>query len=119
MIYLTGSHGFIGEAIAAYYGEENVIRHIRKTMPRMHGITKVIHCAAYGNHSTQTNPTEMIRTNCLELIELLETAQRYDVSEFINISSSSVTLNKQTLYSLTKAIGEKIASNFKIGRAHV
>lgn len=113
MIYLTGSHGFLGKAIGKYLENRNIpfVTHNRhfKTFSNIEFCNTVINCQAYGNHYSQTNISETIKANCSDLTKLLLQCSGKKV---YNISSSSVHLKVQTPYSLTKQLGEMIVNSF-------
>jgi nucleoside-diphosphate-sugar epimerase len=69
----------------------------------------VFYLAAYGNLFTQTNECMMLQANVYDLYERLKEIK---YSKYIHISTSSVTLPVQTMYSASKAAGEKICEGF-------
>jgi nucleoside-diphosphate-sugar epimerase len=71
--------------------------------------SQVYFLSAYGNLFDQTNDQMMLEANIYDLYQRLKEIQ-YD--KFIHISTSSVTLPVQTMYSATKACGEKICEGF-------
>jgi len=115
--YISGQSGFIGQAITKYLLEkgENVLN-----IPRVYTIDGlrrefdkdnpdyIIHLASYGNHYYQTDQRQMIETNFIGTFNLLEAAKGYDYKIFYNMSPSSVMLEKQTSYSLTKHLSEQL-----------
>lgn len=83
MILISGQSGFIGQAITNYLkynivgipraiDKEYYIDFFRENDPEI-----IIHCAAYGNHYTQTKVTEMILANILNTFYLLESVEMY------------------------------------------
>mgnify|MGYP001607793092 FL=1 len=68
------------------------------------------HCSAYGNHINQTDVEEIKKANIdLLWFYLMETIH-VPYKAFINISTSSVLLPVQTMYSATKLAGELLCS---------
>lgn len=109
--YITGANGFIGRHVCEYLKGEDVYKIDHKkigivTNPNQERI--VVHLAAYGNHSEQTSHKEIIKAN----INLLETLVSFfaneGVTKFYNVSTSSVALPKQTMYSASKLFGETL-----------
>ena len=103
---ITGKNGFIGKHIVKYVGEENLCDEIEP------GCT-VIHLAAYGNHYFQSEPEKILKANIIDLIELVKEAQEIGVEKFYNISTSSITLPVQTMYSASKLFGETYIDSLK------
>lgn len=107
MIQITGANGFIGKHLCNYLESNNKkVLVINRDLSNVKNEGIIINLAAYGNHSHQTNLNEMIKANIYYLQKLISLTER--CSKFVNISTSSVTLKRQTGYSLTKAIGELI-----------
>lgn len=98
-IFVSGKGGFIGKHILKHLQGEEIV----ETMTR--GCT-VVHLAAYGNHYFQTEADKIIQANILDLKTLIDEAQFLGVEKFYNISTSSVTLPVQTMYSASKLFGE-------------
>ena len=119
--YVTGSNGFLGKALCSYLENEGmeVIKHDRNWWS-FHNLLPcdcVVHLSAYGNHYHQTDIRETIERNVLDLQEMLTIASRSKfLKQFYNISSSSVTLPVQTMYSASKLFGETLVNNMKDNR---
>jgi len=108
MIYqITGSNGFIGQHLCNYLeaNGKKVIQ-IKRDLSNVINEGTIIHLAAYGNHSNQTDLNEMLNANIHMLVKLISKTKNCE--RFINVSTSSVTLKNQTGYSLTKALGELV-----------
>jgi nucleoside-diphosphate-sugar epimerase len=106
--FVTGRGGFFGK---------NVCQFINKMGGELvdtitEGCT-VVHLAAYGNHSFQQEPEKIIKANIIDLGGLAHAAQKNNVVKFYNISSSSVTLPVQTMYSASKMFGETMINALK------
>jgi nucleoside-diphosphate-sugar epimerase len=108
MIYqVTGSNGFIGKHLCNYLESNgNEVIKIKRDLSNVKNEGTIIHLAAYGNHSNQTDLNEMLNANIHMLVKLISKTKKCE--RFINVSTSSVTLKNQTGYSLTKALGELI-----------
>ena len=111
--YITGSHGFIGEALCKYLGVDMVDRQDRARMPGnyVEGST-VINLSAYGNHSYQTKVADTLWSNIGFVHLLANEFYKSKAAKLYNISTSSVTLPVQTLYSASKLLGEKIIESY-------
>lgn len=132
---LTGANGFIGSHISQELKKRGytVIPLIHENLTNVTFLTRfteeispkiIIHCAGYGNHSTQTSETEMVLSNILMLQNLIEATKQLKYSAFINVSTSSVygrtrlpmkehlPLNGESMYAATKIAGEKIAKHY-------
>lgn len=105
--YISGSGGFIGRHLWDYVFANG-------GWPKKADSTGVgwpfvfVNLGAYGNHSHQQDYEEMVQANILDLQSRIRLASHSTLIKFYNISTSSVTLPKQTLYSATKLVGEKI-----------
>ena len=72
----------------------------------------IFHLAAYGNHSNQTNVAETVSVNYGDTYSLLVASRHIPYKAFINVSSSSVLLPYETLYSASKAGAERLCKAF-------
>lgn len=106
--YVTGKGGFIGRKVVEYLKAKGA--EIAQTMTR--GCT-VVHLAAYGNHHFQTETDKIIQANITDLKSLIDEALFLGIEKFYNISTSSVTLPVQTLYSASKLLGEGLINDLK------
>ncbi len=120
---ISGMNGFIGTALSNYLQErgETVIALERELITECYLLKKefakhkpdcIVHLAAYGNHSFQTNEWLTVDANINTGLNMLQASLNIDYKKFYNVSSSSVTLPHQTLYSATKLSMEKIAEVF-------
>ena len=73
----------------------------------------IYHLAAYGNMSNQTDDREIVRANIEGTFNMLWASERINYKKFVYISTSSVNLPIQTMYSATKKAGELIADVFR------
>lgn len=119
--FITGANGFIGKAVCSYLenkGEE-IVKHIRLgKYTGSHVLARecdvIIHLSAYGNHYHQTDVYEIVERNINDLLKLIEIAkQSKSLVKFYNISTSSVTLPVQTMYSASKLFGETLINSLK------
>lgn len=113
---ITGSHGFIGSAVIRHFLSKGEVRSIPRDMLydrwdlqryiEAYQPNFILHFAAYGNHSTQIELGEIVEANIHCTLNLLEASKNVSYIGFINTSSSSVTLPKQTFYSASKMATE-------------
>lgn len=112
--YITGANGFIGQHVCEFLkGHEIVTMKYNHWPSEFDKGSTVIHLAAYGNHSYQTDPQQIIQSNIITLRWLLEAFKISEAVKFYNISTSSVTLPVQTLYSASKLFGEQLVNSYK------
>lgn len=110
--FVTGGHGFIGGHLVSYLREKgHAVVRVGRDLKLEGDITGsvIFHLGAYGNYADQINYDEMIYVNIGKLYRLLQILNPYPYHAFVNFSTSSVMLRKQTFYSATKASGEYIA----------
>lgn len=111
--YITGASGFIGTAMCRHLATPgNVIFKAGREMDayQLRHADIIINLAAYGNHYDQTDIGKTLKANILDLQEMLGFVKRCDFIKMYNISTSSVTLPKQTVYSASKLIGEALVN---------
>lgn len=121
MVYaITGSSGFIGshlvrKLVADGHVVVKIPRNLLGSVAALEAafdsvpVQIVIHLAAYGNHYNQQDAKEILRTNVLYTLNVFKAAGERKV---INVSTSSIGLAKQTLYSISKRTGEWMAGIF-------
>jgi nucleoside-diphosphate-sugar epimerase len=120
---VSGSKGFIGGNLCVNLLKEG---HDVRAIPRdyLHSYYElkyfleefkpdvIIHFAAYGNHSQQKGLEKIVDANIGATINLLQASKGVDYKAFINTSTSSVELKRQTFYSATKRGAEEICKAF-------
>jgi len=115
--YITGANGFIGSALCKRLAEHEVFKAGKEISPyELRHADIIIHLGAYGNHVFQTNINEIIQANITRLQDLLQFTKNCDFKKFYNISTSSVTLPVQTVYSASKLIGEELVNSYRDNR---
>lgn len=114
--FLTGAGGFIGKAICEYLKGHEIIKFNRYSDNYREALNceVIINLSAYGNHYNQTDAAEIIKRNILELKNLTSFVSKSNtLQKFYNISTSSVTLPVQTMYSASKLFGETLINSLK------
>lgn len=111
--FITGSHGFIGTVLCNYLEQKGDTFHrinlyATRLLRERYDFENatIINLAAYGNHIHQTDINEIAQVNVLDLTTFINFIKRYNFKKLYNISTSSVTLKTQTLYSASKFMGE-------------
>lgn len=110
--YITGANGFIGKHVCMYLFEKGLpYRKISRPFaePVFWDKTEeftLIHLSAYGNHYNQKDYFNIIESNIIDLAKILIVAKHRNCKKFYNISTSSVHLPVQTMYSTSKKFGE-------------
>lgn len=116
--FVTGSSGFIGKHVIDYLqalGHE-VIPVKRQLIHTMIGLDSsepfvFVHLSAYGNHYNQKDTYELVEANIGDLQRVLRFVKRDNCQKFYNVSTSSIQLPKQTLYSVSKHLGELLVED--------
>lgn len=120
--YISGSSGFIGQAMAEHILKKTkTVYAINKKMDifnltrlfELHKPDYIIHLASYGNHNHQDRFPVMVEANIMNTYNILEAVKHFDYKKFYNVSTSSIMLKDQTLYSITKHCGEQLAAMYK------
>lgn len=121
MVYaITGSSGFIGtHLVRRLKADGHVVVPIQRNLLDSieslsslfdsNYVTNIIHLAAYGNHYNQQDHKEILRSNILYTLNVFKASGMRNV---INVSTSSVGLEKQSLYSISKRTCEWMAGMF-------
>lgn len=107
-IYLTGANGFIGTKLSEALGSYNVIPVGHNEIKRMRYVDfhTYFYLSAYGNHYTQKDIYQTYKANVHNLFHTLTEIQKVHFKNFIHISTSSVGIGEQTMYSVTKHCAE-------------
>lgn len=120
-VLVTGASGFIGSHLVKALEERGDEVSIIKGQSLYRGdfvpsdyadIDYVFHLAAYGNMSNQKDEVMMFFSNLQGLFNFLFSTKDIPYKAFINVSSSSVLLPHETMYSATKAGAERLCKAF-------
>lgn len=120
---VSGSKGFIGTYLVDRLEKEGwIVWPIERDMLQRPDLLKVyfqlkspdviFHLAAFGNLSTQEDIVTTINTNIGGTVNLLQASKDIPFKLLVNFSSSSVTLANETIYSATKAAGERLCKAY-------
>ena len=107
MNYILGAGGFIGKHLQKRINA-TAIPHQKIQTVSFEPFDNLYYLASYGNLIHQTDITETIKANTLDVAHIIDQAVRHDFKSFIFISTSSVKLKVQTSYSRAKRATEEI-----------
>lgn len=110
--YVTGASGFLGSYLTKKLSDPTSIPHNQISKIKLADFDYFYFLSSYGNLSTQTDDKKIIKANVTDLIDILLQVKWDKVKSFVYISSSSVTLPVQTMYSRTKRAAEEILESF-------
>lgn len=121
---ITGSSGFLGKHLLktlknSGYKTLRISHEFLRLQSDIHRFFDsapvfdyIFHLSAYGNMGNHSNDEEIIESNILGTWNLLQATKDIPYKAFINVSSSSVTLPHQTIYSATKLGAEALCRAF-------
>lgn len=105
-IAITGANGFLGKRMSKmlqdlghsvfaiprdYLTSPKLLENTLEKFPPDH----IIHLAAYGNHSHQTEETKMVNVNIVKTFNLFQATKNIEYQSLINVGSSSEYGNKK------------------------
>jgi len=114
MDYVTGSSGFLGShLLKALEGREvTTIPHAKIKTIKLKPFDNFFFLSAYGNMYSHKDDKKIIQANVSDLIKIVLQVDGKPFNSFVYISTSSVKLPKQTMYSRTKKASEEILLSF-------
>lgn len=107
-VYVTGSSGFIGSNLVKKLDNHASIPHFDIQKTDFSDADKVFFLSAYGNMSTHENEKAIIRANVTDLVHVANSVNWDKIQSFVFLSTSSVKLKVQTMYSRTKKAAEEV-----------
>lgn len=114
--FLTGASGFVGQHLLKALDSRKesyiTIPHEEIENYPLSYFENYYYLSSYGNLITQDSTRETIKANTLDLITTIEKCANIKFNSFVYISTSSVLLPKQTLYSRCKKASEEILLAF-------
>ena len=117
--YVTGANGFIGKHLVDTLDQKqghdvmlvkrpiSVLNNHKEDQP-----FEFFHLSAYGNHYDQKDIDQLIQSNIADLSTVLKFVKNDNCVKFYNISTSSIQLPKQTIYSTSKLLGELMVESY-------
>ena len=108
MEIITGSSGFIGRNLVKRLNNPIRIPHEDILYTDWSKATKVYFLSAYGNMYGQDEEQKIIQANLIDLCFVLATVDWSKIESFVYVSTSSVKLKRQTMYSRSKKAAEEI-----------
>jgi nucleoside-diphosphate-sugar epimerase len=112
MIYITGGKGFIGSYLIKHLGDCIAVPHKEIRNTDFSNATKVFFLSSYGNMSHHTEDDLILQANVTDLVHTLLSVDWSKIESFVFMSTSSVKLKTQTMYSRTKKAAEEILLSF-------
>lgn len=109
--YITGSNGFLGKHLLQQV-EATPIPHKDILKARLLPFDTFYFLSSYGNMPTHDDHEAIMQANLLDLIHLLNQAVQYNFKSFVFISTSSVKLRTQTMYSRSKRAAEEVLLSY-------
>jgi len=112
--YITGASGFVGSHLVKALSEKTVIciPHNRIMEIRLQPFDSLYFLSTYGNMYFHDDDRQILQANIIDLIYLLLEAKYCGFKSFVYISTSSVELSVQTMYSRAKKAAEEILLAF-------
>jgi len=106
-IYETGAGGFIGRNLLAKLEGVTTIPHKEIRTTELLPFDYFYFLSAYGNMSHHTEDEKIVQANVLDIAHMVSQLST-DIKCFVFMSTSSVKLPMQTMYSRTKTAAEEI-----------
>ncbi len=113
MNYITGASGFLGSHLLKQLGEGTVaIPHENISNYILEPFDHFYFCSTYGNMAQHDDDDATLKANVTDLVCMIEQASKLGFKSFTYISTSSVKLPIQTMYSRSKKAAEEILLAF-------
>jgi nucleoside-diphosphate-sugar epimerase len=113
VILMTGSTGFIGSHLAAKLDRYLPIPHDAIGLSHLPEFDRFFFLSTYGNLATHEETDLIVKANVTDLITVLKQIDlRHNFKSFTFVSTSSVRLKRQTMYSRTKKAAEEVLLSY-------
>lgn len=112
MDYITGASGFVGSYLVRVLDSFFCIPHLKIASTKLKPFDNLYFLSTYGNMYFHDDDRQVLQANVGDLIYLLSEAKKHDFKSFVYISTSSVNLKVQTIYSRAKKAAEEILLAF-------
>lgn len=107
--YITGSQGFLGKHLfEQLQGDVVAIPHDQIQSTKLEPFDYFYFLSSYGNLASQVEDEKIFKANVEDLLSILLQVKDMKFKSFVFISTSSVKLRTQTMYSRTKKAAEEI-----------
>jgi len=113
MTYITGASGFIGQHLLTKLGKD-VVKVNYQDLPtfKPKPFDSFFFLSTYGNMSTHKENGMIWQANVIDLLTTLNKIVKMNFKSFVYVSSSSVKLKTQTMYSRSKKAAEEILLSY-------
>jgi nucleoside-diphosphate-sugar epimerase len=111
--YITGGSGFVGSHLAKRLsGDVVAIPHRDIQTTKIDPFDYFFFCSSYGNLYNQKEDEQIFQANVLDLAAILFLIKDMRFKSFVYLSTSSVKLRTQTMYSRMKKAAEEVLLAF-------
>ena len=112
--YVTGSGGFLGNhLLKKIEGKTKLIPHKDIATTTLEPFKYFFFLSTYGNMVFHSEDQKILQANVLDITHTIQQAVKHNFESFVFVSTSSVSLSHQTMYSRTKRAAEEILLSFK------
>lgn len=108
MKVITGSKGFIGSHLTKRLDNVIAIPHDKISATKLYPFDYFYFLSSYGNLAHQTDTRQIFKANIQDLASILLEAKDIKFKSFVFVSTSSVKLRTQTMYSRCKKASEEM-----------
>ena len=108
---ISGSNGFIGSYLKRVLIDPICIPHDQLSTLKPEPYDYFYFLSSYGNLATQTETDKTIQANLTDVISILNNSDK-NFKSFVYFSSSSVKLQRQTVYSRAKRAAEEVLLSY-------
>ena len=110
---VSGSSGFLGQALCKELTKQgHSVQALPRDWKKVADFDWLFHLATFGNMYRHSGREEIFNANVVRSFALLEATKNRKYEKFVYISSSSVTLPVQTLYSACKKAVEALIESY-------